>query len=302
MTGGPARRWPPTAEAALQAVVAVALAEDVADTGDVTTLATVPAAAVADARVRTRSDGVVAGTAVLDAVWRAVDGRVGVHLAVRDGDRVAAGDELARVTGPARAVLTGERTALNLLGHLCGVATVTARFVEATGGACVVRDTRKTTPGLRALEKDAVVAGGGRNHRFGLSDGLLVKDNHVVAAGGIGPATEAALAAADGLAVQVEVDTLDQLDTVLTLGVDAVLLDNFAPDDLLEGVRRCRVAAQPVFVEASGGITLDTVGRVARAGVDAVAVGALTHSAPGLDVGLDTTVRTPSGSAAPRGR
>lgn len=279
--------WPPSADTTLAQVVATALHEDLGPGRDRTTLATVPGSATAEAMVRTRRAGVVAGLAALRGVWTLVDQRVTVELLAVDGDVVVADQVLARVVGPARSVFTGERTALNLVGHLSGVASLTATYVAAVGGRCQIRDTRKTTPGLRALEKAAVVAGGGHNHRFGLADALLVKDNHVAAAGGIAAATRAALAAADGREVQIEVDTLDQLDTVLTLGAPSVLLDNFDPDGLAEGVRRCRRAPHHVFVEASGGVTLDSVGAIAATGVDAVAVGALTHSAPGLDVGLD---------------
>ena len=285
--GPPGPPWPPSAQSTLDDLVRLALSEDLGAAADVTTLATVPAGATADAAVRTRADGVVAGLAALDAAWAALDGRVTVQRVVADGTAVAAGDILAHVRGPARAVLTGERTALNIVGHLCGVATLTAAYVVAAGGRCLIRDTRKTHAGMRALEKLAVRAGGGHNHRFGLSDALLVKDNHAAAAGGIDAAARAALAAADGRAVQVEVDTLGELDVVLSLGVRSVLLDNFSLQDLRWAVDRCRGAGADVFVEASGGVDLRTVGDIAATGVDAIAVGALTHSAPTLDIGLD---------------
>ena len=283
--------WPEAAQQALERLVATALREDLGEVGDVTTLVTVPVTATADAVVRTRASGVAAGLAALDATWGALDGEVEVHRQLSDGDRIRPGDVLARVRGPARAVYTGERTALNLVGHLSGIATLTARYVAAVDGRCAIRDTRKTHPGLRAMEKVAVVAGGGHNHRFGLSDALLVKDNHVAAAGGIAAATQAALAAAGGRGVQVEVDTLDQLDVVLSLGARSVLLDNFPLEDLRAGVRRCRAAGDPVFVEASGGVNLDTVRDISLTGVDAIAIGALTHSAPALDIGLDVALR-----------
>jgi nicotinate-nucleotide pyrophosphorylase (carboxylating) len=186
------------------------------------------------------------------------------------------------------ALLAAERTALNFLCHLSGVATLAARYAAEVGGTgCVVRDTRKTLPGMRMLQKAAVAAGGGTNHRMGLYDGLLVKDNHVAAAGGVAAATRAALDHAGGLTVQVEVDDLAQLDEALGAGVRTILLDNFDVESLRTAVARCRNLDEPVFLEASGGITLDSVRDIAATGVDAIAVGALTHSAPGLDIGLD---------------
>lgn len=273
----------------LDAVIVAALAEDLGEAGDVTSLATVPAEATATAVLVAREAGVVAGLAAARAVFAAVDRQVRVEPCVADGVHVEAGDVLAAVSGPARALLAAERTALNLLSHLSGVATATAAFVtEVEGTGCVVRDTRKTLPGLRALQKAAVVAGGGVNHRAGLSDGLLVKDNHVVAAGGVVEATRRALAAAaNGLDVQVEVDSLDQLDEALSAGARAVLLDNFCLNDLPAAVARCRLEPEPVFVEASGGVTLASAWAIASTGVDAIAVGALTHSARALDVGMD---------------
>lgn len=274
--------------AELPPVVALALAEDLDAAGDVTSLATVDADLRVSGAVVARVTGVAAGTAVAAAVFAAVDPAVEVAVVVPDGSALVAGDRLLTVAGPARAVLTAERTALNLLTHLCGVATLTARYVaEVEGTGAVVRDTRKTLPGLRLLEKAAVLAGGGVNHRFNLSDGLLVKDNHVVAAGGVGPATRRALAAAGDLPVQVEVDSLEQLDEALDAGATAVLLDNFGLNDLPAAVARCRAAGPTVFVEASGGVSLETVWAIASSGVDAIAVGALTHSAPALDLGLD---------------
>ena len=267
-------------------IIALALAEDLGDAGDVTAAATVPADASARARFVARQAGVVAGTAAVAAVCAAVDGRLRVTVRAADGERVEPGGVVAEVAGPVRSILAAERTALNLLCHLSGVATLTARYVEAVAPTgCAVRDTRKTLPGLRALQKAAVMAGGGRNHRHGLYDGLLVKDNHAAAAGGVAAATRAALAAAGDLEVQVEVDDPDELAQALEAGAAAVLLDNFRFDALPTAVARCH--DRGVFVEASGGITLDTVRAVADTGVDAVAVGALTHSAAALDVGLD---------------
>lgn len=269
-------------------LVAVALSEDLGADGDLTAAATVPADATATAALVTREEGVIAGMDAARAVFAAVDPRIGFAQHATDGDPVGAGADLATVAGPIRAILAGERTALNLLSHLSGVATATARFVAAVAGTgCAVRDTRKTLPGLRALQKAAVVAGGGVNHRRGLDDGLLVKDNHAAAAGGVGPAAKAALAGARGRPVQVEVDDLDELEEALGAGARAVLLDNFSLPDLRAGVARCRRQTHPVFVEASGGLDEETVRTVAEAGVDAVAVGALTHSVRALDIGLD---------------
>ena len=203
-----------------------------------------------------------------------------------DGDPVAAGSVVAEIEGPARGILTAERTALNFLGHLSGIATLTAGFVSAVAdtGANIVC-TRKTTPGLRAFEKYAVRAGGGMNHRFGLSDAVLIKDNHIAAAGGIAHALRAAKRRAGHMVkIEVEVDTLDQLDIALDEGCDVVLLDNMAPADLREAVRR---VPGHVITEASGGIGLDSVRAVAETGIDLISVGALTHSAPVLDLGLD---------------
>jgi len=218
-------------------------------------------------------------------------GDVEVTLLSADGDRVVAGQTVAHVVGPLRTILTGERTALNLVCHLSGIATATRAFVDAVAGTgCVVRDTRKTVPGLRLLAKAAVRAGGGSNHRIGLSDGLLVKDNHVEVAGSVAAATTAALAAAGGLAVQVEVDTLDQLEEALAAGARDVLLDNLDVDATRAAVRRVRELESRygrILIESSGSLGLDDAAAYARTGVDRIAVGAITHSAPQLDLGLD---------------
>lgn len=265
----------------------LALAEDAAG-GDVTAAATVPADLAASARFVSRATGVVAGLDAVAQVIALVDPALTFVPALNDGDRIAPGDVLGEVSGSARSILLAERTALNLLTHLCGVATATSRYVTAVAGTdCVIRDTRKTLPGLRALQKAAVAAGGGTNHRFSLSDGLLVKDNHVAAAGGVATATAAALAAARDLPVQIEVDSLDQLDEALEAGARAVLLDNFESAGMLTAVARCRAGVDPVFVEASGNVTLETVRSIAETGVDAISVGALTHSVLTLDIGLD---------------
>ena len=266
--------------------VARALAEDLGAAGDVTTLATVDPGAVATARLVARRPGVVAGLQVAAAAFAAVGGDgVQVEFAVEDGARVAPGDLLATVTGALSAILTAERTALNFLGHLSGVATLTRRWVDAVDGTGArIRDTRKTMPGLRALEKYAVVCGGGVNHRMSLSDAALVKDNHVVAAGGVVPAFERVRAVYPGLPIEIEVDTVTQAREVIDAGADLVLLDNMSPGDMREVVA---YAGGRAMLEASGGLTLDTARAVAETGVDYLSVGALTHSAPVLDIGLD---------------
>ncbi len=246
------------------------------------------------ARLVARSGGVIAGMPsvqpVLDeAARRLGSGRADARITVEDGSHVGAGECLAEVEGPARTLLGAERVVLNIVAHLSGVATLTAAFVEAVAGTgAVVRDTRKTLPGLRALEKYAVRCGGGNNHRSGLSDAILVKDNHIAALGGVKPATEAALASAGRLDVEVEVGTLDELREALATGARLVLLDNMGLQEMAEAVRMARQAGAKV--EASGGITLETARQVAGCGVDYLAVGALTHSAPALDVGLDWSV------------
>lgn len=265
--------------------VARALAEDLGDAGDVTTAATVPPTLDGSARVVARADGVIAGTDVFVEAFAQVDPRVEVEIRIHDGAEVTRGDVVATVSGRLRSLLTGERVALNFLCHLSGVATQTRRYVDAVAGTSVaVRDTRKTTPGLRLLEKAAVAAGGGVNHRVGLYDALLVKDNHVLAAGSAGDAARRAVERARGRHVQVEVSALDQLDEVLRAGVEDILLDNFTPDEVRVAVRRVAGRAR---LEASGNITLDTIRTYAQTGVDRIATGALTHSAPWLDVAMD---------------
>ncbi|MDQ3709756.1 MAG: carboxylating nicotinate-nucleotide diphosphorylase [Actinomycetota bacterium] len=267
-------------------LIRLALAEDLGERGDVTATATVPAGATTTASFVAREAGVVAGLGVLAAVCAEVDPSLLCTASVGDGARVRAGECLASVAGPTRALLVAERTALNFLTHLSGVATAAARYCEVVAGTgCTVRDTRKTLPGLRALQKAAVAAGGAANHRMGLYDGLLVKDNHAVAAGGVARATAAALSGAGDLEVQVEVDDLGELDAALQAGATCVLLDNFGLEDLRAAVDRCR--PRGVFTEASGGVTLQTVRAIAETGVEAVAVGALTHSVQALDIGLD---------------
>jgi nicotinate-nucleotide pyrophosphorylase (carboxylating) len=267
-------------------LVARALAEDLGGGTDVTSAATVPAEQTAVGDLVARAAGVVAGLPVAQAVFAAVDPAVTFAYGARDGDRVRRGDVLATVTGPTRSLLTAERTALNLLCHLSGVATATAGWVDAVEGTGArIRDTRKTTPGLRALEKYAVRAGGGVNHRMSLSDAALVKDNHVIAAGGVATAFALVRAAYPDLPVEVECDSLDDVRAAVAAGADLVLLDNMTPAGMADAVAVTRPAG--VRTEASGGLRLDTAAAVAATGVDYLSVGALTHSAKVLDIALD---------------
>ena len=266
-------------------VIGRALAEDLG-TGDVTTEATVPAHIEAVADVVVKEAGVVCGISELVACVRALDADAEVELLAAEGDAVTSPPEtVARIRGQARAILTAERTGLNLVQRMSGIATATRAYVEAVAGTgAEILDTRKTAPGLRALDKRAVACGGGRNHRMGLDAAILIKDNHVAVAGGILPAVEAARTAHPALAVEVEVDDLDQLDEALAAGADTILLDNMPPARLREAVARTGGRAR---LEASGGITLETVRAVAETGVDAISIGALTHSVTALDVSLE---------------
>jgi nicotinate-nucleotide pyrophosphorylase (carboxylating) len=267
-------------------VVHRALEEDLGVLGDVTTVATVPPTLVGAADLVARRDGVVAGLPVAALVFETVSlGRVRTEYGAADGARVSAGEVLATVRGPVADLLTAERTALNLLGHLSGIATLTRAWVDAVAGsAAEVRDTRKTLPGLRALEKYAVRCGGGVNHRMSLSDAALVKDNHVAAAGGIVAAFRLVRERYPDLPLEVEADTVAQARAVIDAGADLVLLDNMSPAELREVVAHARGRAR---LEASGGLRLTDAREVAETGVDYLAVGALTHSAPVLDIGLD---------------
>jgi nicotinate-nucleotide pyrophosphorylase (carboxylating) len=267
-------------------VVQLALDEDLGAAGDVTTLATIPATRLGAAHVVPRQDGVLAGLEVAAHVFETVgQGRVVVEFGSADGARVSPGEVVATVRGPVRDLLTAERTALNLLGHLSGIATLTRRWVDAVDGTgAQIRDTRKTLPGLRALEKYAVRCGGGVNHRMSLSDAALVKDNHVAAAGSVVTAFDLVRRQYPDLPLEVEVDTVAQAREVLDAGADLVLLDNMSPADMREIVA---YAAGRARLEASGGLRLDNARAVAETGVDYLAVGALTHSAPVLDIGLD---------------
>jgi nicotinate-nucleotide pyrophosphorylase (carboxylating) len=278
--------------AAVADLVDRALAEDLGGAGieadaDVTSAATIPADLLGTADVRTRSAGVVAGIEVAAMVLERAGAQV---IRVRaDGDRLAAGDVVLTATGPVRRLLTVERTTLNLICHLSGIATLTAAWVDAVAGTgAEIRDTRKTTPGLRALEKYAVRCGGGVNHRMGLWDAALVKDNHVAAAGGVAAAFSAVRARFPGVAVEVECDTVAQVREAIAAGADLILLDNMSTRELRESVALAHAPAQKaVLLEASGGLSLDVARDVAATGVDYLAVGALTHSAPILDLGMD---------------
>jgi len=272
-------------------IVRAALLEDLGRAGDLTTDAIVPAAARAQARLVARRDGRVAGLDVALATFRLLDPALTVTIEHGDGQDVPAGGTIATVSASARALLTGERTALNLLGRLSGIASATrtlVRAIEGTGARIVC--TRKTTPGLRALEKQAVRLGGGFNHRFGLDDAVLIKDNHLALAGGIAPALTRVRAGLGHLVkVEVEVDRLEQLQELLALAdqglaADAVLLDNMTPETLRQAVR---LVDRRLVTEASGTVTLATVRAIAESGVDLISVGWLTHSAPSLDIGLD---------------
>jgi nicotinate-nucleotide pyrophosphorylase (carboxylating) len=286
-----------TAERAEQfrPIVAAALAEDGA-ANDITTLSTIPPEAKALADIVLRSGGVVAGLAIAALTFAVVDPSVVFKAAAHDGEAEPPATMLARVQGPARSLLGAERVALNLLGRLCGIATLTRAFVDAVRDLPVrICDTRKTTPGLRALERYAVRAGGGYNHRFNLSDAVLIKDNHLVAAGTVAGAVAAARAQAPaGTIVEVECDSIEHVRAALAASVDAVLLDNMTLDDLRQAAG---IAHGHAVVEASGGVTLDNAREVASTGVDVISVGALTHSARCADVALDfaTQAATASG-------
>ncbi|PPD42142.1 MAG: nicotinate-nucleotide diphosphorylase (carboxylating) [Methylocystis sp.] len=266
--------------------VRAALAEDLGRAGDVTTQATIPAGAGAKVVIAAREAGVVAGLPLARAAFAFLDPNVGFEAWVADGATVAPGEIVARIEGSARAVLSAERVALNYLGRLSGVASLTALYAARISHTkAKVCDTRKTTPLMRAFEKYAVRCGGGANHRFGLDDAVLIKDNHIAVAGGVIPALRAAKAYVGHLTkIEIEVDTLDQLGEVLTEGADAVLLDNMRPDDLRRAVE---MIGDRMVCEASGGATLDTIVAIAETGVDLISVGALTHSARVLDLGLD---------------
>lgn len=276
----------------VEAIVRRALAEDVGH-GDMTTLSLVPAHAVATGVVRARQEGVVAGLPVMALVFRIVEPTVHVELRRQDGDAIRPGDVLAYLRGPARGLLTAERVALNFVQRLSGIATATAAYVRAVEGLPVrIVDTRKTTPGLRVLERYAVRMGGGHNHRFNLSDGVLIKDNHLAVLAQEGAGIREAIARArrfipHTMRVQIEVETPEQALEAAEAGADAILLDNMAPEEMRRAVA---LVAGRALVEASGGITLENVRRVAESGVDLISSGALTHSVKALDISIDFEV------------
>ena len=280
--------------AAVETLVAAALAEDLAGGVDVTSVAVIPADDEAVADFVSRAHGVVAGVPIASAVlWTATGGVVDIDERVVDGIRVEPGTVVLSAAGATRSLLTAERTALNLLGHLSGIATLTRTWVDAIAGSgASIRDTRKTTPGLRALEKYAVRCGGGVNHRLSLSDVALIKDNHVVAAGGVAAAFHAVRAAFPQVPVEVECDTVEQVGEALEAGADLILLDNMSLEAMRASVALVRERGSSCRLEASGGLTLATAAAVAATGVDYLAVGALTHSAPVLDIGVDLRARS----------
>jgi len=263
-----------------------ALAEDSTGAGDITSLATIPTDAVAHYELRARKSGLICGLQAAREAFQQCDRSIVFDARISDGDAVEAGDVVAAISGLARPILTAERIALNFLGRMSGIATLTASYVAqiAETGA-VIAHTRKTTPGLRAFEIQAVRAGGGAAHRYSLSDAVLIKDNHVAAAGGVGEAVRRAKAHAGHMTkVATEIDTLDQLAEALDAGAESILLDNFSLDDLRAAVAQTEGRAS---LEASGGVTLDTIRAIAETGVDVISVGAITHSATNFDLGLD---------------
>jgi nicotinate-nucleotide pyrophosphorylase (carboxylating) len=270
----------------VEPAVRAALEEDLGRAGDLTSALTIPDGAAASARLVARKPGRIAGLNCAEIAFRLIDPGLQFTAAIADGEAVTPGALLATIQGKARSLLSGERVALNFLGHLSGVASATAALVDAVAGTKArIVCTRKTIPGLRTLQKYAVRCGGGFNHRFGLDDAVLVKDNHIAAAGGIGPALSRLRASLGHMVrIEVEVDTLDQLDEVLGLGVQAVLLDNMTPEELRRAVT---LAAGRATLEASGNVTLASVRAIAESGVDYISSGAITHSAPNLDIGLD---------------
>jgi nicotinate-nucleotide pyrophosphorylase (carboxylating) len=270
----------------VEQAVATALEEDLGGVGDITTNTIIPPDAQGDASIIVRKPGVIAGLDLAAASFKSLDPDVRFTRIVEDGSKVEAGATIARIAGKTRALLTGERTALNFFGRLSGIATLTAGYVAAVEGThAKIVETRKTTPGLRALEKYAVRCGGGTNHRFGLYDAVLVKDNHIAAAGGLAEALNAVRTAVGHLVkIEVEVDTLDQLEKVLRFPIDAVLLDNMDAGTLKRAIA---LVKGRVITEASGGVTLESVREIAKTGVDLISVGALTHSARSLDSSLE---------------
>ena len=279
----------PLPDILVEPTVRAALREDLGQSGDLSANLLVPEAATASLVFRAREAGVLSGWQPAGLAYRLVDPACELDVHKGDGARVQAGDVVATVTGPSRALLTAERTALNFLGRLSGIATLTSRYVEAVKGSARIAATRKTTPGLRALEKHAVQHGGGFPHRESLASAIMIKDNHIALAGGLEGTMETLRARTDHMTkVSVEVDTLDQLRALLPYQPDVVLLDNMPPDTLREAVATVDASShRRPTLEASGGVNLDTIGAIAATGVDVVSVGALTHSAPNFDIGLD---------------
>jgi nicotinate-nucleotide pyrophosphorylase (carboxylating) len=273
----------------IEPVVRAALAEDLGRAGDITSEATIPATMGARAVMAARKPGVISGLGVAQAAFHIIDPGLRFEALVEDGAVAPAGTAVARIEGNARALLTAERVALNFMSRMCGIATLTARYAALIAHTkAKVIDTRKTTPNLRAFEKYAVLCGGGMNHRFGLDDAVLIKDNHIAVAGGVKPALRAAKAVVGHLVkIEIEVDNLTQLAEVIEEGADVVLFDNMSPADMRRGVE---MIAGRFKTEASGGINLDTAKAIAETGVDLLSVGALTHSAPVLDLGLDIEI------------
>ncbi|NRG19743.1 carboxylating nicotinate-nucleotide diphosphorylase [Rhizobiales bacterium] len=282
-------RLPTLPRLMVEDAVKAALLEDWGRAGDITSEATIPAKANANAVIAARQPGRLAGLDLAAAAFRLTDADVQFSPELSDGTKLAPGDVVARIEGPARAVLSAERVALNFMGHLSGIATATAAFADLISHTkASIVCTRKTTPGLRAFEKYAVRCGGGANHRFGLDDAILIKDNHIAVAGGVSQAIEGAKAFAGHLVkIEVEVDTLDQLEEALRAKPDVVMLDNMPPEVLRQAVE---IAGGKVLLEASGGVNLDTVKAIAETGVDLISIGAITHSAPVLDLGLDIEI------------
>ncbi|HET6573355.1 MAG TPA: carboxylating nicotinate-nucleotide diphosphorylase [Fimbriiglobus sp.] len=286
--------FPPEVEATAKRLVELALAEDLDRTGDRTSDALIPAGQPGRAVFVARSPGIVAGLPFAGLVIAAVDSSLTLDVHIRDGSPVGKGDRIATVTGPLRSILVAERTALNFMQRLSGIATLTRKYVEAVAGLkAKVLDTRKTTPGWRLLEKYAVRMGGGTNHRVGLFDGILIKDNHLAGLGDPATAVRRAVELARahpgnaGLVVEVEVDSLEQLEQALAVRPEVVLLDNMPPDQLRAAVARRDAVSPATLLEASGGVNLSTIRAIAETGVDRISVGAITHSAPALDIALD---------------
>ncbi len=281
-------RVPPLPAALIEPMVQAALAEDLGLGGDITSSAVIPEGAKARVVMAAREAGVICGLDIAAAAFKIVDPALDVKRLKNDGDAVQEGDAVMEISGHARSILTAERVALNFAGRLSGIATLTAKMARACGNRKArICDTRKTTPGLRALEKYAVRCGGGMNHRFRLDDAILIKDNHIAAAGGVVPALKTAKAhAGHTVKIEIEVDTLEQLDEVLQEGADVIMLDNMSLEDMAAAVKRTDGRAK---LEASGSVTLQRIPQIAETGVDMISSGALTHSAPNFDLGLDYT-------------